>query len=237
LFGHYLQSPIKTKNRNNRRFYLQNSNNRWKWMAGATAATAAGVTASQAGAITINLVNNYISASGGNHLNADLTGDGHPDLTIANAFNRLSVLTESGRTLPNYTHFSARVNLNGILAAARRTNDECPFFGTERLGSRVTGFNLTCPYFYGTYQLTGSIPLFFKDLHINGGAPITGLLQVTVSTANNDAEIRLDSFTYNTPLRGPTRAVPDQGPSLALLAMGAAGILAFRRWRATQEHS
>ena len=37
-------------------------------MAGATAATAAGVTASQASTITINLVNNYISAVGGNHL-------------------------------------------------------------------------------------------------------------------------------------------------------------------------
>ena len=54
-------------------------------MAGATAATAAGVTASQASTITINLVNNYISATGGNHLNADLTGDGHPDLTITSA--------------------------------------------------------------------------------------------------------------------------------------------------------
>src|SRR5881275_3262831 len=64
---------------------LKKSNNRWKWMAGATAATAAGITASQAGTITINLLNNYISATGGNHLNADLTGDGHPDLTIANA--------------------------------------------------------------------------------------------------------------------------------------------------------
>ena len=55
-------------------------------MAGATAATAAGVSASQASTITITLNNNYISAEGGNHLNADLTGDGNPDLTIANAF-------------------------------------------------------------------------------------------------------------------------------------------------------
>ena len=45
-------------------------------MAGATAATAAGVTTSQAGLVTITLSNNYISATGGNHLNADLTGDG-----------------------------------------------------------------------------------------------------------------------------------------------------------------
>ena len=72
---------MKTQKKNSHGLYLQTSNNRWKWMAGATAATAAGITASQAGTITINLLNNYISATGGNHLNADLTGDGHPDLT------------------------------------------------------------------------------------------------------------------------------------------------------------
>ena len=65
---------MKTQKKNSQGLYLQKRNNRWKWMAGATAATAAGVTASQASTITINLVNNYISATGGNHLNADLTG-------------------------------------------------------------------------------------------------------------------------------------------------------------------
>jgi len=49
----------------------------------ATAATAAGVTASQASTITINLVGNYMGFGGAYNLNADLTGDGHPDLTIA----------------------------------------------------------------------------------------------------------------------------------------------------------
>jgi hypothetical protein len=35
----------------------------------------------------------------------------------------------------------------------------------------------------------------------------------------------------------PGVAVPDQGSSLALLAMGAGGILALRRWRTAQERS
>jgi hypothetical protein len=76
----------------------------------------------------------------------------------------------------------------------------------------------------------GSIPLFFKDLHINGGAPTKGSLEVTVDLIT----ITLDSFTYtsNTPVAGASRAVPDQGSSLALLAMGAGGVLALRRWRA-----
>ena len=69
-------------------------------MAGATAATAAGVTASQASTITLNLVGNYISGSGGNHLNADLTGDGQPDLAIAGAFTISVVALHSQRTPP-----------------------------------------------------------------------------------------------------------------------------------------
>jgi len=77
--------------------------------------------------------------------------------------------------------------------------------------------------------LTGSIPVFFKDLHINGGALTSGSLEVTVfAKFNEGAKIQLDSLTYNT---------ADQGSSLALLALGAGGVLALRRWRAAQKTS
>jgi len=201
-------------------------------MAGATAATAAGVTASQASAITINLVDNFFYSSGGNHLNADLTGDGHPDLTIANAYYITS-------------HF-ANVTLNGVRAFGEQEdsgNSPRHQWGTAELGGRSvrytwvryrsgSGYRTVSS---GTRSLTGSIPIFFKDLHINGGAPTTGSLEVTVSVFG----IQLDSFTYNTPVQGSTRlaAVPDQGSSLALLAMGAGGIVALRRWRAAQGRS
>src|SRR5437588_11255664 len=102
---------MKTKKKNRQGLYLQTRNNRWKWMAGATAATAAGVMASQASTITINLLNNYISA-GGNHLNADLTGDEHPVLAIANAYHR------TDNPSPNYSSFRsswAGVILNSVL--------------------------------------------------------------------------------------------------------------------------
>jgi hypothetical protein len=216
---------MKTQGNNGQRLYRQ-ANKRWKWMAGATAATAAGVTVSQAGAITINLLNNYISATGGNHLNADLTGDGAADLMIANAFNATHMLTTT--SVPGYTVFTARVNLNGVLASAARRNSGNPFNGTERLGSLVAHFGVTGPTFTGTYSLTGSIPLSFKDLHINGGALTTGLLQVTVSTRHG-ADVRLDSFTYN-----DIPITPDRGSSLSLLAMGAGGVLALRRSRSAR---
>jgi hypothetical protein len=219
---------MKTENKNSKGLYLKTkmSNNRWKWMAGATAATAAGVTVSQASTITINLVNNYISGFSGNHLNADLTGDGHPDLTIANAAYYNYHPSVTGR------RSSARVDLNGVHAhvfAFSESNPETFIQLGSRYGHHFGGSS------YGTPSLMGSIPIFFKDLHINGGSPTRGSLEVTVSRGG----IQLDSLTYtsNTAVERASRTVPDQGSSLALLAMGAGGILALRRWRAAQGRS
>ena len=211
---------MKTQRKDRQGLYLKAGNKRWKWMAGATAASAAGVTSAQAGMITVNLVGNFISATGGNHLNADLTGDGQPDLAIANAFNSVYYRTYISGAL-----YVAAVNLNGVRAHA--------FFhpydqiGYVTLGSKSAYFFVPSVYAgYGTSKLVGSIPITFKDLHINGGRQTEGSLEVTVSGVY--PKIQLDSFTYKT---------PDQGSSLALLAMGAGGILAFRRWRAAQERS
>jgi hypothetical protein len=225
---------MKTKKKNGRGLYLQTSNNRWKWMAGATAATAAGVTASQASAITINLVGNYISALGGNHLNADLTGDGHPDLVItgANASRHFHYIGTSTRVYDS----GVGAILNGIEARAWFYGDGGPI--GEALGSK----QYSVRYRGDPSTLTGSIPVFFKDLHINGGTPTIGSLEVTVFSfgpVDVTPTIQLDSLTYNTPGQGsrPALAVPDQGSSLALLAMGAGGILALRRWRTAQGRS
>ncbi len=192
-------------------------------MIGATAATATSAATSQAGFITINLTGNFISATGGNHLNADLTGDGQPDLIIANAFNSVSIPPSLGG---GYTHYIARVNLNGVSARAYFARYDG--IGSLQLGSHYKYF---CGFCSGVTSgsLTGSIPVFFKDLHINGGALTSGSLEVTVfAKFNEGAKIQLDSLTYNT---------ADQGSSLALLALGAGGVLALRRWRAAQKTS
>ena len=190
-------------------------------MAGATAATAAGVTTSQAGTITINLLNNYISALGGNHLNADVTGDGQPDLTLTNATYRKTYVytrtSPSGGTERHLDWFVA-ANLNGVHASAFRSFINGGY--RLALGSQYTIITSS--------SLTGSIPISFKDLHINNGAITKASLQITVSGFGN-GKIQLDSFTYN--------AVADQGSSHALLAMGAGGVLALRRSRATQKRA
>jgi hypothetical protein len=162
--------------------------------------------------VTITLSNNFISAAEGNHLNADLTGDGNPDLRITGAAFYNNHLSFTDQKL------SAEVMLNGIQARGYFTG-----YPLSRLylGSR----RLTCTPGSPTHSLTGSIPIFFKDLHINGGARTAASLEVTV-VAN---KVQLDSLTYTS-----RHALPDQGSSLALLAMGAGGVLALRRWRNAQ---
>ena len=191
-------------------------------MAGATAATAAGAVSAQGGMITVNLTDNFISSLE-NHLNADLTGDGQPDLTITNAVNGYS-------SIPDHGSFRfAGVDLNGVHAF-----DRFGFYDrvvTLSLGSKKTAFYIGSIYEgYAPSQLVGSIPISFKDLHINGGRLTAGSLEVTVSALQT--QIQLDSFTYNT-----REDLPDQGSSLALLAMGAGGILALRRLRTAQKQS
>ena len=190
-------------------------------MAGATAATAAGATASHAGLITVNLSNNYISGAGGNHLNADLTRDGNADVIITGADYSLFYPTNSGHM---YTNLRATVSLNGVLARAFHASNPLQYV---RLGSRTT-------YQSGPFSvsLNGSIPISFKDLHINNGVLTKGSLNVTAFSGIGTSEVQLTSFTYNVPDK-----VPDNGSSLALLALGAGGVLALRRWRATQNAS
>jgi len=215
---------MKRQEKDNRGPCLQTGNKRWKWMAGATAAGAAGVTASQASATTIQLVNNYISGIAGNHLNADLTGDGNADVAITGAQYSFHYRTISGHIYTSLRNSSAAVFLNAVFASAY--HGDYPVFHAQ-VGSHISGHT-------GAYSasVTGLIPIFFRDLHINNGKLTEGWLEVSafapLTSLSSGAEVRLDSLTYNT---------PDQGSSLALLAMGAVGVLALRRWKAAQGRS
>jgi hypothetical protein len=78
---------------------------------------------------------------------------------------------------------------------------------------------------------TYDIPISFTDPAINGGAPTPGELEVTgfASSGPNGlvASMTLDSFTYQ-PLGS---AAADSGSTLALLALGAGGVIALRQRR------
>jgi hypothetical protein len=207
---------MKTQKNKIQGLYLKKKNNRWKWMAGATAATAAGVTAPPASAITIDLLNNYISAFEGNHLNADLTGDGHSDVMLTGANFFLSSTTRIGS---GFLKWSAKVNINGVYAQGYDSGGYP--FRWEILGSQYVfsrGNNFPPP-------LEGRIPISFTDPNINGDRLTNGFLEVTVDFERG---VHLDSFSYN---------IPENGSSLALLAIGAGGVLALRRWKAARGRS
>src|SRR2546421_955461 len=108
------KQPLAEQKRNRRAYNPKTRGQRWKWMTAAATATAGGVAQSHAGTITVTLSDNFISATGGNHLNADLTGDGQPDITIANAAYTLSYV--GVYHVLRSAHAGA--DLNGVLAFA-----------------------------------------------------------------------------------------------------------------------
>src|SRR5436190_5539417 len=128
------KQPLAAQKSNHRPRKLKMRDNRWKWMVAAATATAGGVAQSHASMVTITLSNNFISAAGGNHLNADLTGDGQSDITIANAAYFLSY------TPLHYHIRSAHVgaDLNDVRAFARLGYYDVYNFGLQ-IGSQTKG--------------------------------------------------------------------------------------------------
>src|SRR5947207_475731 len=190
------KQPLAAQKSNHRRPNLNTRDNRWKWMVAAATATAGGVAQSHASMVTITLPNNFISATGGNHLNADLTGDGQPDITIANAAYGLS-----------YTNFHYRIQahagaeLNGVGAFARLFYGYVYTFGRQ-IGSQFARgyYGFQWPPYYPYHRpspLTGSIPISFRDLQINNGRLTHGFLDVTATIDPTDSlpRVQLDSFT------------------------------------------
>jgi len=144
------------------------------------------------------------------------------DVAITGAQYSFHYRTISGHIYTSLRNSSAAVFLNAVFA--RAYHDDYPVFHAQ-VGSHISGHSGAYPA-----SVTGLIPIFFRDLHINNGKLTEGWLEVRafapLTSPSSGAEVRLDSLSYNT---------PDQGSSLVLLALGAGGILALRRLRAAQK--
>jgi PEP-CTERM motif len=178
---------------------------RWKWMAGATAAVA--TTAAQTNQVTVTISNDALTYQTGNELHTDLNGNGHADVTFSDI--HLSQVSGGSPRL----RFS--VNIDGVHAEALfdSTSGGPHGFVQASANDGKSGFD----------SLTGTIPITFSgDPAVNNGATISATL--TVNAANNYGQspfgVTLVSYTYT--------AVPEP-TTLGLLAMGVAGVLAFRR--------
>ena len=205
-----------------------------KWVPGAMA-LAATTASSQAATVQITLTGNKISSTGGNLLNADLTGDSADDLQFAGAAARGSVAfvliglaggTAVSAVFAGYDVFRSYFSV--VAEFATGSGGGVGYGSARGLGRRSTTF---------------LNPVTFTDPSINGGAQTEGWLQVNAfNTSSTDHTVELSRLIFDD--ASTTRpafasipgaqtefsAVPEPS-SLGLLALGAGGLL-LRRSRA-----
>jgi archaellum component FlaG (FlaF/FlaG flagellin family) len=192
---------------------------RWQWWAAAAAVSLASVPAAHAQGIIVPLSNNYFILGSGNHLNADLTGDNTPDITISNVGSDNQVINN------NFTDEGVHCLINGYILRAQHTR----FFNSNDYLAQIgPGIVISTRR---SAENTSSIPITFSDPAINNGTTTPGQLEVSVGIyeyalfgefRDYGSYIQLDSYTYD-PIPEPS--------TLALLALGAGGVLALRRRR------
>jgi hypothetical protein len=199
-------------------------------LATVTGTLAATVASSQAATVQITLTGNKISTTGGNTLNADVTGDFTSDIIITNASTRKSVVAQN---------YGAFVEVNGIRLSAQSFIES----STVKAKAQFIGGGV------GEATGSGSIkylnPISFTDVNINGGVLTQGYLEVHSFTVErvsatvaltrlifDDASTTLATTGLSTGTTYTTFVPVPEPSSLGLLALGAGGLLARRRRQA-----
>src|ERR1700733_7582633 len=216
---------MKKENKNSQINGLPIRNHRWQWMAGAAAGTVAGVTA-QATPVTVDLSNNYIGATQGNHLNADLTGDGVADISISGAR-----FTASDSNIGSYTtttqSFFTTTSFNGTTTVVNdhtstNVHDHSTFRDYRKVGVTINSVKEFAEFSFDTRggstsssagwssstssssssngnpsEITKSIPItFVGDPLINGGATTDGTLSVR-AIADGAGDVEVQLLSYS----------------------------------------
>jgi hypothetical protein len=225
----------------------QKTDARWKWMVTAAAAATAAAPHVPGATAEISLINDFLDghSSPQNQLSFDISPGGSP--FASNLSYRANLF--------NNTHLLLRADFAGVVDTIAANHDY--FSSKNRVGfyGRITGiYQIAAPL--ARYRL---IPIILTDPNIQGGNTVDGLLEVEASVSSTpDATISLLDVFY--PMSGTSVAalsvsqsngsvsgdtidsagssddglytanVPEPS-SLALLAMGAAGVLAYRQRR------
>jgi hypothetical protein len=183
-----------------------------------------------AATVQITLTGNKISSlsAGGNTLRADITGDLVADLTFTNAL--------AGNVI-------AQVDIFGGRVSARSTGDS-----TYRVDAQFAGGGLGVATSAAIVRRNINYlnPITFTDSRINGGAATNAWLQINAfNTSFTSQTVALTRVIFDNASTArpafasipgvPTEFSPVPEPSgLALLALGAGGLLTRRKRQAAQ---
>jgi len=153
---------------------LPRSIDRWRWMVGATAASAA-ATASQAAIVQISLVHNQINSQSGNSLDADLTGSSPTVQFSKSHFHS----TPAHMTMDSAAAegADATVYVNAVWKAIARAQNSLEPVVYSNLDV-YTGNKMYMPFSGLSDAL---IPVTFQDPKFNAGAATTAFLDVAAS--------------------------------------------------------
>lgn len=194
----------------------------------------AGASLANGATVQITLTGNQISTSGGNQLNADVTGDGTLDFVIAGANTAKSVVAKN---------YGAFVDINGNRLSAQNYITTSGVKGDAQFALGGVG-TASEPFDSTGFNIRYLNPISFTDSRINGGLLTNGFLEVnSISIPETSATVALTRLIFDdgstaAPVVSlgetysnfePVSAVPEASSSLALLALGAGGLLTRRR--------
>jgi hypothetical protein len=204
-----------------------------KWLPGAMA-IAATTASSQAATVQITLTGNMFS-TGGNTLEADLTGDDVDDIS----FGGFNAIVPAGNFFVAGNFF----DLYGNAGTLRAQYNGGQFFAKPNFlagGVGSAGFNAS-PTITSARYLN---PIHFTDTSINGGLTTFAWLEVHAfneSTTSHTVQLTRLIFDDASTTRPAFASIPGtqtefgaipEPSSFALLGLGAAGVLARRRRQA-----